>query len=444
MPKQTINVGTPPGNQGDGDTLRDAFVKTQANFDEVYNALPITDTSLEHDNPVIDGTIAKALADAAAAGGGTVQLGPGTFVCSARTLIVGDNVRLRGAGRRATTIDVTGAQTGIHMAGIASSVEALHLKMPVGANSDGLLIDRGEQHARDLFFSGGGPTSWAINIDAVNILYLSNIRMGGSGNALTGNGIIYQNTSGLTFNFGDSKFSKIDITLAADNTTGIRIAGPDIANVKINNILLSQVEVIGTGTAGGCVGVHLHNAARIIFLLVDVEEIDTAIIEEGVVGNCRNNVYIAATSFGNNTGYTAIGNVFNRLFMGCQNIIPSPTSNGDVLVPDALWLNEGAVRLWENSGNLQFDNGSDINGVQLSVGNTVPRIQPSSTDPAAQLTLGRAGTRGVECEPGLVLPLQTTPIPDPKEGTLAQFAAGVVGANTGLYQLRQGSWVFIG
>ena len=34
MAQQTINVGT--ANQGDGDPLRDAFVKVNANFDELY------------------------------------------------------------------------------------------------------------------------------------------------------------------------------------------------------------------------------------------------------------------------------------------------------------------------------------------------------------------------------------------------------------------------
>lgn len=443
MPKQIINVGTAPGNMGDGDTLRDAFVKTRSNFDELYNVIPITNTSLDHDNPWVVGSIAKGLADAAAAGGGTVQLGPGRFICNSTTLTVGDNVRLKGAGRRSTIIEITGSQVGISMSGLASSVESLHLKMPVGAYSDGIKITRGEQHVRDLYLSGGGPTSWAINIDAVNIVYLNNIRMGGSGNALTGNGIIFQNTSAYTYNFGDSKFSKIDITLASNDTTGIMIKGPEIANVKINNILLSQIEVIGTGAAGGCVGVYLYNAARIVFVVVDLEELGTAIIEEGVVGNCRNNVYIATFAFGVGIAYVPRGNVFNRTFIGCQNIVPSPAADGDMMSPRGLWLEEGAIRLWKNTGNLQLDNGTIDNGVQINVSNTVPQIQPSSTAATAQLTMGRNGTRGVECLPGIVLPIQSTPIASPKEGTLAQFAAGVVGANAGLYQLRQGTWVFI-
>ncbi|MFK5894874.1 MAG: hypothetical protein QM504_16770, partial [Pseudomonadota bacterium] len=294
-----------------------------------------------------------------------------------------------------------------------------------------------------LYFSGGGTLSWAINLDAVNIAYLSNIRMGGSGNELFGNGIVIQNTTSSTFNFGDSKLSKIDITLATDGTRGIMIRAPDIVNVRINNILLSQIEVIGTGAFGGCIGIHLHNASRIVFTGVDLEQLGAGVLEEGIIGNCRNNVYIATFAIGVKKGYTALGNVFNRLFMGCQNIFPDSTNDGDAVIPNAMWLNEGTIRLREQLGNLQFDDGDDNNGVQISVNNNTPKIQPSSSDSSAQITLGRSGTRGVECEPGIILPLQTTPITDPKEGTLAQFKDGVVGANSGLYQLRQGSWVFI-
>ncbi len=443
MAQQTIDIGAAPGNQGDGDSLRDAFEKTQANFDDVYNALPITDTSLEHDNPAVDGSIAKALADAAAAGGGTVDIGPGVFICASSTLVVADNVRLRGAGRRATTIEITGRQVGINMSGVASSVEALHVKMPDISSNDGILINRGEQHLRDIFCSGGSAESWAININAVNIAYLSNIRMGGSGNALTGNGIIIQNTTNTSFNFGDSKLSKIDITLFNDDTNGIKIVAPDIVNRRLNNILLSQINIIGTGASGGCIGVYLHNASRIVFISVDLEQLDTGVLEEGVVGNCRNNVFLGTFALGVNKGYNAIGNVVNRTFIGCQNLLPESTEEGDAIVPSAIWINEVGARLWEKFGVLQMDDGSIENGIQIRVNRTTPSIQPSSNASTAQLTLGRTGTRGVECEPGIILPLQQNEIADPKEGMLVQYSADVVGTNAGLYQLRRGNWVFI-
>jgi len=329
------------------------------------------------------------------------------------------------------------------MAGVASSVEALHVKMPEISSNDGILVNRGEQHLRDILCSGGSALSWAIKLDAVNIIYLDNIRMGGSGNGLTGNGIIIQNTTGSTFNFGDSKLSKIDITLSNNGTTGIKMVAPDILNRRINNIVLSQIEIIGTGSFGGCIGVHLHNASRIVFIGVDLEQLGTGILEEGVISNCRNNVYIGSFALGVKKGYNAIGNVFNRLFIGCQNLLPESTEEGDVLVPSAMWLNEGAARLWEKFGVLQLDDGDTENGIQIKINNTIPSIQPSSSDSTTQLTLGRTGTRGVECEPGIILPLIRSEILDPKEGMLIQYLAGIVGSNEGLYQFRRGTWVFI-
>jgi len=53
----------------------------------------------------------KALDDAAAAGGGTVQLGPG-ILDTCETLLLGSNVHLRGAGRGATVIRGAAAVTG--------------------------------------------------------------------------------------------------------------------------------------------------------------------------------------------------------------------------------------------------------------------------------------------------------------------------------------------
>ena len=47
MAKQVINVGQP--NNGEGDTLRAAFVKTQSNFDEVYGTNFVTQAMLNDD-----------------------------------------------------------------------------------------------------------------------------------------------------------------------------------------------------------------------------------------------------------------------------------------------------------------------------------------------------------------------------------------------------------
>lgn len=46
MAQQHINVGT-VANDGTGDPLRTAFQKTEANFDELYAALPVSDPTLQ-------------------------------------------------------------------------------------------------------------------------------------------------------------------------------------------------------------------------------------------------------------------------------------------------------------------------------------------------------------------------------------------------------------
>lgn len=450
MTKKIINVGTDPGNQGDGDSLRDAFIKTQANFDELYTVFPVTDTTLEHDDPSIDGTIAKALADAAAAGGGTVLIGPGNFTCPTLPLTISHDVVLKGVGRRVTNIEITGTQSGILLNGQFGAIESLRLQMPNGTLSDGIIVKGSDIHIRDLAVSGGGPTSWGINIDGANVTSLSNIRMGGYDNPFRGNGIIYQNSVDRPINFGDGLISKVDIELKSDGTTGIKFQGSN-SEIQappppiINNVLMSQVEIIGTGAQGTCVGVHIYNAQRIVFSTVDLENLGTAIIEEGSnVRPTTNNVYIAVFAFNVGTSYVSDGKTRRRFFFGCDNITPESTNDGDVIISDAIWLNNGTSRIWSSaSGQFQLDNGDGNLGLQFSVDASSPEIRPSSTNPDATIMLGRAGSKGVECIPGVVLAELGSPIDNPMDGTLAQFSAGVVGANPGLYQMRAGVWVFI-
>jgi len=455
MARRTINVGTPPGNLGDGDTLRDAFIKTNANFDDLYLIHPVVDVTLDHDDPSVEGTIAKALEDAGNAGGGLVLVGSGTFNCPNTTLRIPENVTLKGLGRNATVIDVTGSQDGITVDFPFASVESLRLQMPRGISGDGIKQSAGYVHFRDLYFSGGSALSWGINADSVNVCSIENIAMGatvpsGSPLEFTGNGILWRNSDplGKPFNFGDSRLSKVDITLAANNTTGIKFHGPDDSDNTINNILLSQVEIIGTGITGGCTGLHLRNAQRITCQTVDIEQTNTAILEESAgtgKNKSGNNVYISTFIFAAASSYTSSGIVNRRLFLGCDNLSPQPINDNDVLLPEAIWLNNGTLRLQSpTSGILEIDAGDGTDGIQLSAKSLNPIIRPSNLDAASLLTLGAVGTQGVECKPGVVLPLQSTVLLNVTEGMLVQYAAGVVGTQRGLYQLRANIWVFIG
>lgn len=455
MARRTINVGTPPGNLGDGDTLRDAFIKTNANFDDLYLVHPVVDVTLDHDDPSIEGTIAKALEDAGNAGGGLVLVGSGTFNCPNTTLKIPENVTLKGLGRNATIINVTGPQDGITVDFPFTSVESLRLQMPRDISGDGIKQSAGYVHFRDLYLSGGSNSSWGINADNVNVCSIENVAMGatvpaGSPLEFTGNGILWQNSDpfGKPFNFGDSRLAKVDITLATDNTTAIKFYGPDNTNNVINNMLLSQVSIIGTGVSGGCTGLHLRNAQRITCQTVDIEQTSTAILEEsaGTGGNrSGNNVYISTFVFAAAASYVSSGIVNRRLFLGCDNLTPQPISENDVLLPESIWLNDGTLRLQSPaSGILEIDAGDNTNGILFFTNSLNPVIRPSNLDNASLLTLGWEGTQGVECKPGIVLPLQSSEVANATDGAVIQYAAGVVGTQRGLYQLRAGTWIFIG
>lgn len=457
MSKQNINFGVSPGNLGDGDSLRDAFIKTQANFDQLESLFPVTNTALEHDDPSMDGTIAKALEEAGASGGGTVFVGPGVFRCSTTSLVIPENVVLKGSGRNATVIEIVGSHDGIRVPNVVSGLESFTLRMPKLQNSgDGIKVTaKYSTHFRDLLISGGGIFSWAMNLDMVNVARLENILLGVLGNSiktdsLTGNGILFQNSDpdNWPYNFGDSKLSSIDIFLASASTTGIKLHGPDNYKDSINNILLSKIEILTAGPGDGfrCIGVHLRNSRRITLLGVDLENMETAILEEhaGTGGNySKQNNYIATFALGVQTSYVSSGVVRDRTFLGCDNITPESVGDSDAVVPRALWLSNGSSRIKETEG-IQFDNGIDINGLQMDVASINPVIRTTSQDNAAQLTLGRKGTQGVQCVPGVVLPPQTSEITNPVEGTLAYYNASVIGPSAGLYQYRNSSWVFIG
>lgn len=452
MTKNIINVGAEPGDQGDGDTLRDAFIKTNANFDQLFAIYYVTDTTLPHDDPDTAGTIARALADAGAAGGGTVQVGQGLFACRSTTLTLPENVTLRGVGIDATTIKVTHQEDGISIPGRFGQVESLRLHMPTGSSGQGVKIRTNYVTLRDLAFSGVGASSWAIVVDAANVCTLDNIKIGTSFNgtdAFTGNGILFQNTVLEPVNYGDAGLSNIHMKLAIDNATGIKLNGPDGADYVINDILLSRIVIIGPGIESGTIGVHLRNAKRIVLHTVDLEQLGVAVFEESAGGNTRgsaNNVFIAVFVFGGGTGYLSSGQVSDRLFLGCYNLNPDSVASFDAILPRSLWIDDGSTRIFSqpNQSNIAFDNGDRSTGLKILFNTDNPAIEPTGTSQAARLTLGADGTSGVECLPGLILPVLNNPIANAEEGTIAQYAAGVIGPDQGLYQLRGSSWVFIG
>ncbi|TCK19464.1 hypothetical protein DFR30_2775 [Thiogranum longum] len=456
MTQKDIQVGIDPGNQGDGDTLRDAFIKAQSNFDELYKVIPVSDTTLPHDDPSVEGSIAKGLQDAGAAGGGTVLVAPGEYQCISNTLTIPLNVILKGSGRRATTIKCLHPNDGIAMTNSYSGIESLKLAMPnySNTNGDGIKVTESAIHLRDLLISGGDITTWAINLDGVNLARIENVLLGFLGSTLkpdtlTGNGIIFQNTrqTELPFNYGDSKLSSIDIFLFSNNTTGIKLLGPDDTDLVINNILMSKVEIHGGAVIkAGTTGIHLRNARRNTLLGFDLEGLETGIIEEhgGTGFNVpTNNNYFGAYVLGVTNSYIEAGEVRDRTFIGCDGVTPATIGDAEAVFPRSLWINNGTLQIGQKGGRFQLDDGGSLNGLQLDVSSQTPTIRPTSTDTAAKISMGLQDTTGVECIPGIILPPQNRVAPNPVEGMLIYYNASVVGPQPGLYQYRAGSWVFI-
>ena len=285
----------------------------------------------------------------------------------------------------------------------------------------------------------------------MNVCKIDNVTMGSLAPAkrFTGNGILFHISDQATFpfNYGDSAIVKVDIFLLRSNTTGIRFHGPENTNNVINNILLSQVEVLADKNIVGCTGLHLINSKRITCNGVDLENLDIAIIEESIgTGNnvSSNNNFIATFVFGSNTSYQTSGVVNRRLFLGCDNLTPDNLADTDVMFPKSLWLSDNKCKIeGPANGQLTISDGIGNNGLRFDVRSENPIIKPDSSSSTASVTVGDNNSLGVTCLPGIVLPVYNTEPANTIDGMIMQFHAGVVGANRGLYQLRDGVWEFI-
>ena len=277
MAKKTINIGTDPGNQGDGDTLRAAFEKTQANFDELYVAQFVNNPDLpDHGNANVAGTIASALAVAEANGGGTVHIGPGVYKCYS-TLVLSQYTRLVGAGRGVTIISVKHLSQGVTSAsgnlGVPSRSGVEHITIdlhPLSASSAIGTAARqaGADHIQNVELLGGGPGSWGITLDSANQFTVLGVVYEGGGS-----GIRVTNAENWSSNYGDGLLTNIDITLSNPNMIGVLLEGNTMG--VVNNVLLNRIEVKSLGFLVGAVGIEMLNVSRITLVNVDVENCET-------------------------------------------------------------------------------------------------------------------------------------------------------------------------
>lgn len=281
MSRKWINLGSEPGNLGDGDTLRAAFTKTQQNFSELYTSEFVTNAAIEdHSDATLEGTIAHALSQAEQQGGGTVVIGPGVYNCY-NSLYIGTNVRLVGSGRDTTTIlaqhtyDAITMGSGIYSLFAKPGIEHITIQLPESSAANaikGRSRECGNGYIQHVIITGGGPESWGITLDSCNQFSIFGLAYQGGGN-----GIRWTNFINWGANYGDSLISAVDIDLVNTGTTGILLLGN--TNGIVNNILLNRVEIKSkSGVQPGTTGIELNQVSRITLVNVDIENTDIGFI----------------------------------------------------------------------------------------------------------------------------------------------------------------------
>lgn len=274
----------------------------------------VTDASIsDHGNPYTNGTIAYALSQCEATGGGVVSIGPGQFRTTS-TLQLGKSCSLVGAGPGATILvmdngqDLIRVRSGQWSVHAKWSIEDLGLQLPSYSYASMITTTPLQGNigiVRNVHMSGGGPSSWGARINGALMVEINHLYYEGGGN-----GILWENNYNLAYNIGDSLIQDSEIVLRTTDTTGIFLASPTNANgtqsaYRVNNILLSRVEV---RTPDGVVrqnttGIKLRNTARITLLNVDLEQMDIGILQQSGVDG----------------GAVAVSNSFLQVFfMGCN------------------------------------------------------------------------------------------------------------------------------
>ena len=292
-----------------------------------------------------------AVAAAVASGAGEVRLPPGTYRLTAPVL-VGAGIRLAGAGRHVTRLHVDHGGVGLDVAAgevVQATIEGLGLKL--GTNAAGIRIKGNESHLRDLFFSGGAATKWAIELIDANIVHVMNVAMGGNGAAqFTANGILWRNSNPAqnAVNYGDGTIQGLDIKLGAANTTGIHLLGEQTR--LINNVMIAKAQIIaplsGITPYPGTVAIRLDSCARCTLLSVDIEAIAKGVVEAGIsngLGASLGNQYVGVYCINVPVAYedsnaTVARSVQQRTFIGCDNFpMTGALGDGDTLLPAGLF-----------------------------------------------------------------------------------------------------------
>jgi hypothetical protein len=168
MAKQIINVGT-TANDGTGDKVRDAFIKVNSNFDELYDE---GGANITVNNPVTstETTLDEALSDLVGGGGSTPTLQE--VLDNDHDLVDGNNFQGTGAGvgNTATDVNAFGAESSVDNTG--NNVNALGRETAIentGSNVNALGYAAATQNSGDNVNAFGDSAGNGNTFNNVNL-----------------------------------------------------------------------------------------------------------------------------------------------------------------------------------------------------------------------------------------------------------------------------------
>jgi hypothetical protein len=261
-----------------------------------------TNLGLDHGDPSQVGSIAWALSNAEARGGGMVQLGAGVFNTSS-AIRVNSNVKLVGSGMATQIKQWDNDSHGVMVDGQDLSVSDFSVSMPTGSSGGYAGVAFGSESAvkwgaaTNLKVTGGNLASWGFIVDHHYNCKFSRLLLESKLASLPAvNGMLIHNSQN-SLNTGDSEYTSIAIRIKS-SAIGLKIISDNVGNNtgSINNNTFSNVQILGSGN-GTEQGFVLENTVkRNTFITCDSEACNVNWYIKGE--NCINNIFINPQAFG--------------------------------------------------------------------------------------------------------------------------------------------------
>lgn len=413
---------------------------------KLNDSVSVKDFGAEGDDVADD---AAAFNAAMASGARTIRIPQGRYRLSA-PVVVPAHTNLIGDGRDQTVLVATHDGVALDYGTvfvfqsteyIDGTLSGVGISTPPTSTAAALRVGGNNFVGIGLRFFGSGPNGWAIEMDHTNEGSLEDILAWGDGaEAWRGNGIWFRNSGSLPVNYGDSSIRQVGIKLANNNLKGMFFEGANAAPGIINNIIIEKVNITAPGQTG-CLGIHIKNARRLMFVSVDLESMTTGVLEEGTGNNMTEiNSYLGVFFLSNgvvphdaylDSNDAIPGSVKNRTFLGCDNFpaLGAAFVDNDSMLARNCWFaspstGKPTLRLSEGGGVLRVDRGADpfISFGAPATGNNsriTCGVDGLTAPYDATLYMGDLNIRKVTVEPVLHMNERTTAPPMTTDGMLA-------------------------